>query len=363
MDEGLPPAGATMRVRALRRQYRLARNGYRGAVAGGGLSPGGAVRKRRYGNRDEPTIREHGAASAAGDACAAGRDRPDVRPGAGHDDREHPGRGHRSGRTAGPRRRRHRRRGGRRDDRRRVHGRRGSGRAARPEPVRPLRGDGGAGRLPDEPAGRRAGPRGPDRVAGDGSGRRQRERDGRGDRRAAGGRRDQRGRRRGHHPRPDRGGPHRPQLPELPATGARGAARRPGVARQPGVQVRPELPRHRRRRGRLTRQLLLHRRHQRHRRGQRHVRRQPQHRDHPGAAGADRGHPGRVRRRPRAAVERRHQVGHQPAPSRAARGTTRGWSSPSASGCGATGRRSPRTPTATPPATPTPIRTPTSRAT
>ena len=27
MDEGLPPAGATMRVRALRRQYRLARNG------------------------------------------------------------------------------------------------------------------------------------------------------------------------------------------------------------------------------------------------------------------------------------------------------------------------------------------------
>ena len=205
--------------------------------------------------------------------------------------------------------------------------------------------------------------RGPDRVAGGGSGRRQRDRDGRGDRRAAGGGRDERGRRRGHHPRPDRGGPHRPQLPELPATGARGAARRPGVARQPGVQVRPELPRHRRRRGRLARQLLLHRRHQRHRRGQRHVRRQPQHRDHPGAAGADRGHPGRVRRRPRAAVERRHQVGHQPAPTRAARGTTRGWSSPSASGCGATGRRSPRTPTGTPPATPTPIRTPTSRAT
>ena len=68
----------------------------------------------------------------------------------------------------------------------------------------------------------------------------------------------------------------------------------PESHREPGLQVGPELPGHRRRRGRLARQLLLHRRHQRRRRGKRHVRGQPEHRDHPRAAGADRRDPGLV---------------------------------------------------------------------
>ena len=46
-------------------------------------------------------------------------------------------------------------------------------------------------------------------------------------------------------------------------------------------------------------------------RGHRHLRRQPQHRDHPGTAGDHRRHSGRVRRRARADLERRHQVGQQ----------------------------------------------------
>ncbi len=85
--------------------------------------------------------------------------------------------------------------------------------------------------------------------------------------------------------RADRVAADRPQLPELPAAGARRPARRPGAVGQPGGAVGPELQRHRRRRRRLDRQRLLLRRHQRHRPGDRHLRRQPEHRDHPGAEG------------------------------------------------------------------------------
>ena len=51
-----------------------------------------------------------------------------------------------------------------------------------------------------------------------------------------------------------------------------------------------------------------------------HVRREPEHRDHPGAEGPDRRHPGRVRRHARPALERHHQVGQQRAST--ARSTT-----------------------------------------
>ena len=110
----------------------------------------------------------------------------------------------------------------------------------------------------------------------------------------------------GHHAAAHRVAADGPLVPELPAARAGRAARQPDAAGQPVVAVRHELEgrHHRRQPRRVDRQLLLLRRHQRDRPGDRHLRRQPEYRDHPGAEGHHRRHPGRVRRRGRAASRR-----------------------------------------------------------
>ena len=115
----------------------------------------------------------------------------------------------------------------------------------------------------------------------------------------------------GAHARTDRVAADRPFVPVVPAARSGRSSGLRDRGRQPGLALGRELQRHRRQHRSVDRQLLLRGRHQRHRSADRYLRCEPQHRDHSGAEGHDGRHPGRIRRRPGPALQRRHQVGQQ----------------------------------------------------